>query len=462
MRKRPLAVIAMLLCVMLCAFGLVACDNGNSDGNESDSTGTQAIAVESVALNKTELTLDIGGEETLTATVTPDQATNKTVVWSSDNPAVATVADGKVTAVAAGTATVTATADGKSATCSVTVNQPAPITEVTAEQWAKIMAETGNFTLTNSIDEYVITGKTDGTTRSIAMGDEEKIVVMEGDQFFSYDNFDGSWKKTSITEEDYLIYADSFSIVALFKDDFASFDYVEGKYVAATLDKTSSIFQGIFQNVEVTFENGALVSLQFTHADGSYVNVNNVGTTTITVPTDYIEDDPTPTTDVTAEQWAKIMAGTDNFSMRMQSGEHVMTYLFDGTTRAQTDDEYMQIFMKEGDEYYSFDNFNGSWVRYKKTVSDYSNTEMQAQMLTYFRDDYDLFQYADGKYVAASLDKSSTLNATIYHVEIQFENGALVSLSFSTEDGSSTCDVFAVGETEITLPTEYTDLVPTA
>ena len=89
------------------------------------------VNVSGVELNKTEATLTVNGTETLTATVSPDDAANKTVTWSSDNEAVATVdADGVVTAVSAGTATITATAtngtddtsDDKTATCAVTVN----------------------------------------------------------------------------------------------------------------------------------------------------------------------------------------------------------------------------------------------------------------------------------------------------------------------------------------------------
>ncbi len=64
---------------------------------------------------------------TLTATVKPDDATNKTVTWSTSNKSVATVNDGVVTAVGAGKATITATTadgSGKTATCTVTVNGP--------------------------------------------------------------------------------------------------------------------------------------------------------------------------------------------------------------------------------------------------------------------------------------------------------------------------------------------------
>ena len=88
---------------------------------------TVTIPVTGVSLNKTELTLPAGSTETLIATVTPDNATNKNVTWSSSNPAVATVdSNGKVTAVSAGTATITVTTvdGGKTATCAVTVTIP--------------------------------------------------------------------------------------------------------------------------------------------------------------------------------------------------------------------------------------------------------------------------------------------------------------------------------------------------
>ena len=82
----------------------------------------------SVALNKTTLTLDTGKTSTLKATVYPSNAANKKCTWSSSNTSVATVdSNGKVTAKKAGTATITVkTSNGKTATCKVTVNLPAP------------------------------------------------------------------------------------------------------------------------------------------------------------------------------------------------------------------------------------------------------------------------------------------------------------------------------------------------
>jgi len=81
----------------------------------------------SVSLNKTALTLDVGKSYTLTKTVSPSNAVTS-YNWSSSNTSVATVdSNGKVTAKKAGTATITVkTSNGKTATCKVTVNLPAP------------------------------------------------------------------------------------------------------------------------------------------------------------------------------------------------------------------------------------------------------------------------------------------------------------------------------------------------
>ncbi len=82
------------------------------------------VGVTSVKLDKTSLTLTEGESETLTATVEPANATDKTVKWTTSDGGVATVdQNGTVTATAGGTATITAAAGDKSATCVVTVNE---------------------------------------------------------------------------------------------------------------------------------------------------------------------------------------------------------------------------------------------------------------------------------------------------------------------------------------------------
>lgn len=84
----------------------------------------KSVDPDKVTLNKTELALKVGASENLQATVTPANATDKTVTFESSDKTVATVTakQGKVTAVKAGTTTITAkTVNDKKVTCTVTV-----------------------------------------------------------------------------------------------------------------------------------------------------------------------------------------------------------------------------------------------------------------------------------------------------------------------------------------------------
>ncbi len=130
MKKKLLILFFVIGSVLVCAFGLAACstkpsdkggDQGTVQPKPDDTQKPSTVAVESVSLNKITLSLEADEVETLIATVTPDNATNKTVTWKSSDDTVAKVANGKVTALKAGTATITATAGSKSTTCKVTV-----------------------------------------------------------------------------------------------------------------------------------------------------------------------------------------------------------------------------------------------------------------------------------------------------------------------------------------------------
>ncbi|WP_294553454.1 S-layer homology domain-containing protein [uncultured Pseudoflavonifractor sp.] len=92
--------------------------------------------VTAVTLSQSALSLEVGGSGVLTAAVTPADATDSALAWSSSNTGVATVSNGTVTAVAAGSAVITAqAASGASAQCTVTVTQPAQ-TQPTAGSYA--------------------------------------------------------------------------------------------------------------------------------------------------------------------------------------------------------------------------------------------------------------------------------------------------------------------------------------
>lgn len=138
-------------------------DNDNNGKCDTcDYTMSIKIPVASVELSQTEITLEVDGTATLTAAVTPDNATNKTVAWESDKESIATVDNtGKVTAIAQGTAKITATADGKSAECAVNVTaKPVPVTGITLDQTEITLEIDETETLTATLTPDNATDKT--------------------------------------------------------------------------------------------------------------------------------------------------------------------------------------------------------------------------------------------------------------------------------------------------------------
>lgn len=158
MKKKILTVFLALICALCCAVGFAACG-----GEQQPSDDKTTVAVSSVKLNKNTLELKVGESETLTATVSPDNAADKTVVWTSSAQNVVTVTGGVVKAVSAGNATVTATAGGKSATCAVTVaaaSSTVEVSKVTLSETAISLSEGQSKTLNASIES---SDATDGT-----------------------------------------------------------------------------------------------------------------------------------------------------------------------------------------------------------------------------------------------------------------------------------------------------------
>ncbi|MDE7312790.1 MAG: Ig-like domain-containing protein [Eubacterium sp.] len=152
----------------------------------------EEVAVTGITLDKTALELTSGSQAQLTATVEPENATNRSVTWSSSDESVATVADGKVTAVVAGTAQITASCGGRSAVCTVTVKDAGgqgqdtvAVTGITLDQeslqlkvggTAKLNAavepeNASNKTIIwSSSDEKIVTVDAQGTVTAVAAG----------------------------------------------------------------------------------------------------------------------------------------------------------------------------------------------------------------------------------------------------------------------------------------------------
>lgn len=190
----------------------------NDDADNQGDNSNKPVAVTSVTLDKTTVELEVGGTSKLAATVAPENATNKDVTWTTSDAAVATVVDGTVTALKEGTVTITATADGKTATCTVTIkakkvdetekpgaepekpgedtNNPVAVTDVTLDvataelkigETKKIAATVApenatskNVTWTTS-DEKVATVAEDGTVTAVAPG-TATITATAGDK----------------------------------------------------------------------------------------------------------------------------------------------------------------------------------------------------------------------------------------------------------------------------------------
>ncbi len=142
------------------------------------------VEVSSISLNKNELTLDRGKTETLIATITPDNASDKNVTWSSSNTTVATVdQNGLVTAIQKGTATITAICGGKSSQCAVTV--VIPVESITLDtqvlslfvgehyqfQWTISPADASNKTISwSSSNQSIVSISTGGEVTALKAG----------------------------------------------------------------------------------------------------------------------------------------------------------------------------------------------------------------------------------------------------------------------------------------------------
>ncbi len=159
--KTPITKTLMAIALVAMATFFVGCGPDEPD-NPTPPTPT-TVAVTGVSLNKSSMTLTEGGSETLTATVAPSNATNTGVSWSSSNTGVATVNGGQVTAVKAGTATITVTTSdgGKTATCSVTVEaKKVAVTGVKLDSETLELTEGETGTLTATVEPADATNKT--------------------------------------------------------------------------------------------------------------------------------------------------------------------------------------------------------------------------------------------------------------------------------------------------------------
>ena len=194
----------------------------------ADCTVTVSVDVESVSLDITTLSLSVGESATLTATVKPDNASDKNVVWTSSDNSVATVSNGKATAVKAGTATVKATCGGKTAECVVTVT--AKVTGVKLNT-SSIMLMSGDYSILkatiipdNAANKNV---KWESSNIAVATVDNGKVTAIS----------EGTAKITVSTEEGQF----AASCTVTVSDDITR--YVSAYYSGGTILKVDDLIK---------------------------------------------------------------------------------------------------------------------------------------------------------------------------------------------------------------------------
>ena len=187
------------------AFITVTTQDGNKTASCLVTVSSSVINVTDVSLNKFALSLAIGGSERLTATVAPENATNKAVAWSSSNEAIASVSvQGTVTAVSEGSAIITVTTQDsdKTASCEVTVlSSIINVTNVTLNKSDLSLIVGGNERLTATVEPDNATNKAvtwnSGNT-AVATVDNNGLVtaIAAGTTFITVTTQDGN--KTAV------------------------------------------------------------------------------------------------------------------------------------------------------------------------------------------------------------------------------------------------------------------------
>ena len=260
----------------------VKSDDGGKTATCEVTVNAKVYPVTSVSLSKSSATLTEGDEFTLTATINPNNATNKNVSWKSSNTSVATVSNGKVTAVKAGSATITVTTEdgGKTATCEVTVNAKVyPVTGVSLNQTSVSLTEGDDFDLTatvypsNATNKKVTWSSSDTSVASVKNG--MVVAIKPGTAIITVTTEDGN--KTATCE---IIVSERFYPVTGVSLNVTNATLTVGE----TLVLTATVLPSNATNKNLTWSSSK--ETVATVIDGK-IHALTIGSATITVKTEY-------------------------------------------------------------------------------------------------------------------------------------------------------------------------------
>lgn len=187
-------------------------------------TPTGIIEVTGITLDKEELSMTVGSKSTLTATISPVNATDKTVTWSSEDESIATVNDGEVTAIKAGTTTITATAGGKTARCTVTAT--GSLGQVSINDEAAVSFATG-----------YLAEKFTGTVTKIVFGEGSEL---NGDDIGAMMGLSSSLEYLDMTKATIVNEGGAYYTANKY-DPYYTSDYTIGNYMFEGMEKLQTV-----------------------------------------------------------------------------------------------------------------------------------------------------------------------------------------------------------------------------
>lgn len=360
------------------------CDNCNATLNG------ETPAVTGVSLDRETAAMIVGGDTlTLTATVTPAGAGE--VTWNSSDPTVATVEGGVVTALKAGSTTITASVGGHIASCEVTVN--AAVAEMTAESWEQALTFSGKVGFEQNVRangrEYNVVIKADGNKFYSKADNYEAYVEMNGDTGTMYTRGYAYWTKEEVTAEDMEVETALSALDQLktlfpfdkFEEGEANGEYVsKDKYTVKTtvMEQESSV---TVKEAKLVFSGGKLISTEYSISqtipqEGTVDQVYSITLTygeTLTMPA-VIEGEK-----VTAEEWVEALALKDNnyrmgvcaygelFEEFRKNGTDCYLAVLDWNNPPAMQELY---YSKENGKFYQYECEYGHWLKYEIEMTD--------------------------------------------------------------------------------------------
>lgn len=341
--------------------------------------------------------------------------------------------------------------------------------KVTAQQWLTAFDTANNFTY--EIVEGEVVEQTialDGAKLMMSTYTMTYIYVQEGSEYCVYRFQNDAWLKMPLTADEYaMVTSMTTQMVAIFKNDYSSFTFVDGVYTCASLDKTAET-NGVLKNIKIEFSDGAITGIEF-NVDGytELYKVSKIGSTVIELPTDFTEFDPSSQqpqkmSEAAWQQAFMAFAAGQNFSLTQSDNEGVFAAMkLDGATYYETyrsGSEYIYDF--DGSNFYKYSkSVYSDWVKVDSTQDEYNEVIEYASTLVMgaayaISASYDLFEYQNGKYVASTITIADGF--VLENVELTFDDNMLVGVTCTWVDGNSAVliDIYNVGTTEIDIPGE--------